>query len=149
MLATIPNRLALSATGLLLTTGLIVQSQSSEWSARLRDWLPPASPEDGRVAESPGSPRVAAEGRVVAYPGAEVVVGTEVAGLIVRLTVKEKSPVRAGDLVAELNSADLRASRAECRRAGRRGRGGHSLLRSRGPPRPGAARQACDQPAEP
>jgi HlyD family secretion protein len=42
-----------------------------------------------------------------------VVVGTEVAGLIVRLTVKEKSPVRAGDLVAELNSADLRASRAE------------------------------------
>ena len=42
-----------------------------------------------------------------------MVVGTEVAGLIVRLTVKEKSAVRAGDLVAELNSADLRASRAE------------------------------------
>jgi HlyD family secretion protein len=113
MLATIPNRLALSAMGLLLTTGLIMQSQSGEWSARLREWLPPASPEEGGVAESPGPPRVAAEGRVVAYPGAEVVVGTEVAGLIVRLTVKEKSPVRAGDLVAELNSADLRASRAE------------------------------------
>jgi HlyD family secretion protein len=31
----------------------------------------------------------------------------------VRLTVKEKSAVRAGDLIAELNSADLRASRAE------------------------------------
>jgi HlyD family secretion protein len=113
MLAAITNRLALSAMGLLLTIGLIVQSQSSEWSARLRDWMPPASPEDGRVAESPGPPRVAAEGRVVAYPGAEVVVGTEVAGLIVRLTVKEKSAVRAGDLIAELNSADLRASRAE------------------------------------
>ena len=113
MLATIPNRLALSAMGLLLTTGLIVQSQSSEWSARLRDWLPPASAEVGHVAESPVSPCVAAEGRIVAYPGAEVVVGTEVAGLIVRLTVKEKSAVRAGDLVAELNSADLRASRAE------------------------------------
>ena len=99
--------------GLLLTTGLIVQSQSSEWRARLRDWLPPPSPEDGRVAESPGPPQVAAEGRVVAYPGALVVVGTEVAGLIVRLAVKEKSAVRAGDLIAELNSADLRASRAE------------------------------------
>ena len=74
--------------GLLLTTVLIVQSQSSEWSARLRDWLSPASPEDGRVAESPGPPRVAAEGRVVAYPGALVVVGTEVAGLIVRLTAQ-------------------------------------------------------------
>ena len=65
------------------------------------------------MAESPVSPCVAAEGRIVAYPGAEVVVGTEVAGLIVRLTVKEKSAVRAGDLIAELNSADLRASRAE------------------------------------
>jgi HlyD family secretion protein len=113
MFTTFPKRLALSTTGLLLTTGLIVQPQSSEWSARLRDWMPPANAEVGRVAEPAVSPRVVAEGRVVAYPGAQVVVGTEVAGLIVRLTVKEKSPVRAGDLVAELNSADLRASRAE------------------------------------
>jgi RND family efflux transporter MFP subunit len=113
MLATITKRLALSATGLLLTAGLIVQSQSGEWSARLRDGVLPASPEVGRVAESPVSPHVAAEGRVVAYPGAEVVVGTEVAGLIVRLTAKEKATVRAGDLIAELNSAGLRASRAE------------------------------------
>jgi RND family efflux transporter MFP subunit len=113
MFATISKRLALYATGLLLTTGLIVQSQSSEWRARLRDWMPPASAGVRCVAESPASPRVAAEGRVVAYPGAEVVVGTEVAGLIVRLTAKEKSTVRAGDLIAELNSADLRASRAE------------------------------------
>ena len=113
MLVTISKWLALPATGLLLTTGLIVQSQSSEWRARLREWMPPASSEFGHVAESPVSPCVAAEGRIVAYPGAEVVVGTEVAGLIVRLTVKEKSAVRAGDLIAELNSADLRASRAE------------------------------------
>ena len=113
MFATISKRLALSATGLLLTTGLIVQSQSSEWRARLRDWIPPASAEVGHVSELPVSPCVAAEGRIVAYPGAEVVVGTEVAGLIVRLTVKEKSAVRVGDLIAELNSADLRASRAE------------------------------------
>ena len=113
MIATISKRLALSATGLLLTTGLIVQSQSGEWQRRLREWMPPASPEVGGAADSPESPRVAAEGRVVAYPGAEVVVGTEVAGLFVRLTAKEKSAVRAGDLIAELNSADLRASRAE------------------------------------
>jgi HlyD family secretion protein len=113
MLATILKRLALSATGLLLTTGLIVQSQTGEWYALLSDWASPASPELQREVDLPAVPRVAAEGRVVAYPGAEVVVGTEVAGLIVRLTVKEKSPVRAGDLIAELNSADLRASRAE------------------------------------
>ena len=113
MLATILKRLALSATGLLLTTGLILQSQSGKWYALLSDWMPPASAEVGHVAELPESLCVAAEGRIVAYPGAEVVVGTEVAGLIVRLTVKEKSAVRAGDLIAELSSADLRASRAE------------------------------------
>src|SRR5262249_29586539 len=78
MFATISKRLALSATGLLLTTGLIVRSQSSEWRARLRDWMPPASAEAEHVAESPVSPCVAAEGRIVAYPGSEVVVGTEV-----------------------------------------------------------------------
>ena len=54
-----------------------------------------------------------AEGRVVAYPGAEVVVGTEAAGRIVRLDVLEKSVVRKGDLIAELNADDLRASLAE------------------------------------
>ena len=113
MLITINPRFVLPATGLLLTTGLIVSSQSGEWRSQLRDWVSPASTKDSRAAESLPSPRVAAEGRVVAYPGAEVVVGTEVAGLIVRLVAKEKSAVRAGDVIAELNSADLRASRAE------------------------------------
>lgn len=61
----------------------------------------------------PIRPTVTAEGRVVAYPGAEVVVGTEVSGLIVRLPVEEKSVVKRGDMIAELRSDDLRASRAE------------------------------------
>src|SRR6185312_2522781 len=115
MLATILKRMALLATGTLLTTSFIVQSRTVESRARLRDWSPPSIAEDGCATESPGSPepsglpRVTAEGRVVAYPGAEVVVGTEVAGLIVRLTAQERSAVRAGELIAELNSADLRA----------------------------------------
>jgi HlyD family secretion protein len=108
-----PKQLAVPTTALLLTTGLIVRPLAGEWRPRLRAWMPPASAEVERVAESPVSDRVIAEGRVVAYPGAEVVVGTEVAGLIVRLTVNEKSPLKAGDLVAELSSADLRSSRAE------------------------------------
>ena len=56
---------------------------------------------------------VTAEGRVVAYPGAEVIVGSEVAGRIVSLPVCEKSLVRKGDLIAELADDDLRASQAE------------------------------------
>jgi multidrug efflux pump subunit AcrA (membrane-fusion protein) len=56
---------------------------------------------------------VVAEGRVVAYPGAEVVVGTEIAGRILALPVQEKSVVRRGDLIAELSADDLRAFRDE------------------------------------
>jgi HlyD family secretion protein len=59
--------------------------------------------------------RVTAEGRVSAYPGSEVTVGTEVAGLIVRLAVEEKARVRKGDLIAELRSDELRAALAEAR----------------------------------
>jgi RND family efflux transporter MFP subunit len=59
--------------------------------------------------------RVVAEGRVVTYPGAEVTLGTEVAGTIVRLPVQEKSVVHKGDLIAELRADDLRASLGEAR----------------------------------
>lgn len=58
---------------------------------------------------------VAAEGRLVAYPGAEVVVGTDLAGTVVILKVQEKEPVRRGQLLAELRSDDDRASLAEAR----------------------------------
>jgi HlyD family secretion protein len=59
--------------------------------------------------------QVAAEGRLVAYPGAEVVVGTDLAGTVVILKVQEKEPVRRGQLLAELRSDDYRASLAEAR----------------------------------
>jgi HlyD family secretion protein len=58
---------------------------------------------------------VAAEGRVVTYPGGEVVVGTERGGRLVRLTLEEGQSVRRGDVVAELNSDELRAALAEDR----------------------------------
>jgi len=57
--------------------------------------------------------RIQAEGRVVTYPGAEVTVGTEVVGRIVRLTVQEKDAVQPGSLIAELDDTELRASYAE------------------------------------
>jgi RND family efflux transporter MFP subunit len=110
----LPNpRLALPAMGLVVTAGFIVHPQSGEWRAHLRDRVSPENTEVTGALEALASKRVAAEGRVVAYDGAEVVVGTEVSGLILRLTVNEKSAVRAGDLIAESSSADLRASRAE------------------------------------
>ncbi len=69
------------------------------------------NPHTPRAAES----RVAAEGRVVAYPGAEVKVGAERAGRLVRVTVQEGDRVRKGDLLAEIESEELRAALAESR----------------------------------
>jgi RND family efflux transporter MFP subunit len=66
-------------------------------------------------APAPPSGGVAAEGRVVAYPGAEVVVGTDLAGTIVVLSVQEKEKVRRGQLLAELRSDDHRAALQEAR----------------------------------
>lgn len=73
------------------------------------------------VATAPGGPAVpdhpeeeiVAEGRLVTYPGAEVILAAEVAGTLVKLPVREKSTVREGELIAELASDDLRAAREE------------------------------------
>ena len=58
---------------------------------------------------------VAADGRVVTYPGGEVVVGAERAGRVVRLVVDEGDTVRKGDLVAEIESGALQAALREAR----------------------------------
>lgn len=60
---------------------------------------------------APATPlTIRTEGRVVTYPNAEVNVGTDVAGTIVYLPVKERDYVRKGQVIAELRSDDLRAS---------------------------------------
>jgi RND family efflux transporter MFP subunit len=64
---------------------------------------------------TPAASGVAAEGRVVAYPGAEVKVGAERPGRLVRVLVEEGQVVRRGDLLAEIDSDELRAARAEAR----------------------------------
>jgi RND family efflux transporter MFP subunit len=68
-----------------------------------------------QLAPAPASGGVAAEGRVVTYPGAEVVVGTDLAGTVVVLNVQEKEKVRRGQLLAELRSDDHRAALQEAR----------------------------------
>lgn len=53
---------------------------------------------------------VVAEGRVAAYPGAEVVVGTDVSGTIEKLNVDEKDTVRKGDVIAVIKAHDTHAA---------------------------------------
>jgi HlyD family secretion protein len=75
-----------------------------------------AAPAMPVAASAPPLARVvAAEGRVVAYPGAEVKVGAERAGRLVRVVVQEGQSVHRGDLLAEIESEELRASLAEAR----------------------------------
>ncbi len=92
----------------ILGAGLLV---TAGWQAR-----------GAALGASPAAPplpparlEVAAEGRVVAYPGAEVKVGAERAGRLVRVLVQEGQAVRAGDLLAEIESEELRASLGEAR----------------------------------
>lgn len=66
-------------------------------------------------AAPPSATGIAAEGRVVAYPGAEVRVGAERAGRLVSVLVEEGAVVRKGQLLAEIDSDELRAALAEVR----------------------------------
>src|SRR5262245_32286285 len=58
-------------------------------------------------------PTIVAEGRIVAYPGAEVVAGAETSGTIIRVLVQEKSLVSRGDLLVEFRADELKASLEE------------------------------------
>ncbi|HEX7807491.1 MAG TPA: efflux RND transporter periplasmic adaptor subunit, partial [Thermoanaerobaculia bacterium] len=60
-------------------------------------------------------PRVVAEGRIAAYPGAEVTVGSDVAGTIDRLVVEEKQHVQKGQTIAIIRADDTRAALAVAR----------------------------------
>lgn len=111
--AALLKKSALPLSGLLLTVAVVVQVRGSGALAALGG----ASPQATKVAAAvpAAEPGVAAEGRLVTYPGGEVMVGTDVAGTIVRLLVREKERVHRGQLIAELRADDLRAALAEAR----------------------------------
>ncbi len=74
----------------------------------------PAPAANGTATAKPAAAsRILAEGRLVAYPGAEVEIGTDSGGTIVSLPVEEKAAVKKGDLIAEIRADDLRAALAE------------------------------------
>lgn len=58
---------------------------------------------------------VRAEGRLVTYPGAEVVVGTDLGGTLKTLSATEKAQVHKGDVLAEIEASEQKAALAEAR----------------------------------
>jgi RND family efflux transporter MFP subunit len=63
----------------------------------------------------PASHGIHADGRVVLYPGAQVVVGTDLGGTLKALPVFEKTVVKKGDLIAEIEASEQKAALAEAR----------------------------------
>ncbi len=81
------------------------------FSAEARDTRP------ARPLTVPASelPRVAAEGRAVAYPGSEVTVGSDFAGVLSRVAVNEQQRVKKGQVLAEVDASEERAALAQAR----------------------------------
>ncbi len=104
-----PRRRIVSATiGLALLAGTAIQARNLAGRSS-----GPASP-----AVETGASRtrtIAAEGRVVTYPGAEVRVAAERDGRLVRVAVVEGQKVAKGQVLAEIDSDELRATLAEAR----------------------------------
>ncbi len=61
-------------------------------------------------------PRIRAEGTLVAYPGAEVVLSAETAGRLVVVNGFERMPVKQGDVLARINVEEQEAALLEARR---------------------------------
>ena len=95
------------ALGVVVLLGLIGRSL---WTATAR-----AQSDAPAVAASPAPKRVAADGRLVARPGAEVTLGSDLDGTVARVAVEEKDHVRRGQVLIELRADDIKASLAEAK----------------------------------
>ena len=80
----------------------------SAFVLRVRGGGPAAPP---AVAET--VPLIRAEGRLIAYPDADVSVGTDLSGIVARVLVEEGQRVRRGDRLVELDASEPRAALAE------------------------------------
>lgn len=74
-------------------------------------------PEQAPAPTPTARPSVAAEGRVVTYDGAEAIVSAERGGRLLRVLVAENDRVKKGDLLAEIESAEIAAALEEARAA--------------------------------
>src|SRR5713101_5178758 len=92
--------------GILLTAYAVFQLRGGFSSGAIAKTATAATARDTRLR---------AEGRMAAYPGAQVVVGTDFAGTISRLCVNEKDRRPRGDVVAEDRAGRGRAEVGEAK----------------------------------
>ncbi len=101
------KRILLPLLGLILIVVTVAQVKAMRTSST------PAAPHAGASAAAPA--KVSAEGRLVTYPGAEVIVGSEIAGTVERIAVQEKDVVHKGDLLVVIRADDTRAALSQAR----------------------------------
>ena len=102
-----------------MRSSLVLLSFAGMGLALLAGTVMQAQPQAATASAVPAAPApltgVAAEGRVVAYPGAEVTIGADAIGRLVRVNVEEGDPVRKGQILAEIDASDLIASLDEAK----------------------------------
>ena len=101
------KRFLVPAIGLVLVVITVLQVRASR----------PAAPAQlaPRAAATESSAPISAEGRVVTYPGSQVTVATDVAGIVAAIVVDEKAIVHKGDIIATIKADDTRAALAEAK----------------------------------
>ena len=99
--------ISLAGLGIALLGGTAMQARPhiEAASTSTAPEVPPSTATDG----------IAAEGRVVAYPGAEVTIGADAVGRLLRVNVEEGDRVNRGQVLAEIDATDLIASRDEAK----------------------------------
>jgi len=91
----------------LVFMGVAFGVASYEWHQAKSATLPGGAAPKAKTASSNA---VLAEGRLVAYPDAEVTLGAETGGKLLKLLVHERDHVERGDSIAEIDVAEQRAA---------------------------------------
>ena len=99
---------ALPLLGVVMVLAMMGQARSAREAAAAKS---AAQTEAAASARGP----IAAEGHLVTYPGAEIVVSSEVKGKLVGLAAVTGTHVRKGELLAEIKADDIRAALVEAR----------------------------------
>ena len=91
----------------LVFVGVALGVASYEWHQAKSATLPSGAAPKAKAANSAA---VLAEGRLMAYPDAEVTLGAETNGKLLKLLVHERDHVERGDVIAEIDVAEQRAA---------------------------------------
>lgn len=100
-----PLRWIVPVLGLVAVAGLVAQSGELQLASAS---LPKPQAGLSTAALSAAGPRrVIAEGRLAAYPGAEITIAAEVGGVLASVPFEERQRVEKGDFIAQLRADDL------------------------------------------